>query len=216
MGIYYSIYAEARVGNKWYNISPMMKNKKGEYRAQPVISGQSWLREAVDELEDQSYMCGRPDDLSEEIRAIYNQDDDADAGFGKKEYTYKRYYSQTLFVVNYGKTVKSRVKENRPTRYQGYVNKHCLAAYEIGEVDDIANWIHATEYEKLSPKEKKDYAYYEWNEYADWYGIYSDLVNKVDSLLAFFQEWASYNIPDADIDEKLPSADYVRLIVYHG
>ena len=69
---------------------------------------------------------------------------------------------------------------------------------------------------KSSPKEKKDYAYYEWNEYADWYGVYTEIVRKVDSLLSFFQEWASFNIKDADIDEKLPSADYVRLIVYHG
>ena len=30
MGVYYSIYAEARVGNKWYNISPLMRNEDGE------------------------------------------------------------------------------------------------------------------------------------------------------------------------------------------
>ncbi len=29
MGTYYSIYAEVRVGDKWYNISPLSRRENG-------------------------------------------------------------------------------------------------------------------------------------------------------------------------------------------
>ena len=68
MGVYYSIYAEARVGNKWYNISPLMRNEDGEVRVRPVMSGQSMMHDAVEELEEACFMRGRPDNLSDELR----------------------------------------------------------------------------------------------------------------------------------------------------
>lgn len=45
------------------------------------------------------------------------------------------------------------------------------------------------------------------------YGIYADLVRRVDCLLTFFNDWSFYHIHDADLDERSPTADYVRLIV---
>ncbi len=213
MGTYYSIYAEVHVGDKWYNISPLARRENGDVRAQPIIYGQSLLRDAYEELEEDCYMRGRPADISDELKQIFNHEDDEICDYFLRDMTYKQYYSQTLFVVNYGKHVKSRVKENKPTRYQGYVEKHCLAAYELGEVEDIHNWIHPTEYEKLSPRAKKEYVYYEWDEWGDWYAVYVDLVKKVDCLLDFFKDWGFYNIKCDNLDERYPSADYVRLIV---
>ncbi len=213
MSVYYSIYAEVRVGNQWYNISPLMRKSDGEVKAQPILSGQSWMKEAIDELEDASFMLGRPTDISAELKNIFSHEDDEVAENFSRNITYKQYYNQTLFVVNYGKAVKSRIKADKPTRYQGYVDKHCLAAFELGEVEYIANWVHPNEYAKLSADEKKEYTYYEWNEYDDWYTVYVDLVKKVDCLLDFFKEWAFANIKDANLDELSPSADYVRLII---
>ena len=46
MGVYYYIYAEVRVGNKWYNISPLMRDREGEVKVRPVLHGQSWIRQA--------------------------------------------------------------------------------------------------------------------------------------------------------------------------
>ncbi len=171
------------------------------------------MKEAIDELEDASFMFGRPTDISAELKNIFPHEDDEVAEKFSRNITYKQYYNQTLFVVNYGKAVKSRVNADKPTRYQGYVDKRCLAAFELGEVDYIANWVHPNEYAKLSTDEKKKYTYYEWNEYDDWYTVYVDLVKKVDCLLDFFKEWAFANIKDANLDELSPSADYVRLII---
>ncbi|BDF32987.1 hypothetical protein CE91St62_10520 [Lachnospiraceae bacterium] len=50
-GTYYSIYAEAHIGEKWYNINPLIKKQDGSLRACPIIEGQSWLRDAYDKLE---------------------------------------------------------------------------------------------------------------------------------------------------------------------
>lgn len=213
MGVYHYIYAEVKVGNKWYNLSPLMRDSDGEIKVQPVLYGQSWLREAVDEMRELCYAHGRPHDLSEELRKVFPHDDDEVAESIWHDMTYKDYYRQTLFVINYGKEIKSRVKEGRPTRYQGYVSKYNLSSYEIGEVEDIVNWIHPTEYEKLSAEEKKEYTYYEWDEWDDWYAAFVKIVRRVDCLLELFRDWCFHHAKDANLDERTPTADYVRLIV---
>ncbi len=191
----------------------MMREKNGEYRARPLVCGQSLIREAYEELNESSYACGRPQDISEELLQVFPHDDEEIVKDFFREITYKEFYGQILCVVNYGKAVKSRVKPDRQTRYQGYVNKHNLAAYEIGEVEDIVNWIHPTEYDKLSDEDKKEYAYYEWNMWGDWYGVYVDLVLKVDCLLDIFRDWCWDNVPHSTLDEASPGAESVRLIV---
>lgn len=37
MGTSYSIFAEVRVGNKWYNISPLIRELDGQVKAQPFL-----------------------------------------------------------------------------------------------------------------------------------------------------------------------------------
>ena len=213
MGVYYSIYAEARVGNKWYNISPLMRNEDGEAQIRPVMSGQSMMHDAVEELEESCFMRGRPDNLSDELMKIYSHDENETSENLWRGMTFGEYYRQTLFAVNYGKSVKSRVDSARPTRYRGYVSKYCMTEYEIGNSDSVGGWLTEQEYNALSDEEKIEYTYYEWNEWYDWYGIYAELVRRVDCLLTFFRDWSLYHIHDADLDERSPTADYVRLIV---
>ena len=213
MGTYYAIYAEARVGNKWYSINPLMRNENGDIVVYPAMSGQSQMREAAEELEEYCFMRGCPDNLSDELKQVYSHSNDERADSLWNGMTYGEYYHQTLFAVNYGKHVKSRVKSAMPTRYRGYVSKYCLSEYEIGNIDDIHNWLTEEEYRALSDDERKKYTYYEWNAWDDWYGVYVELVRRVDCLLTFFKEWSFYHIHDADLDEKEPTADFVRLIV---
>lgn len=215
MGTYYSIYAEVRVGNKWYNISPLIRELDGQAKVQPFLSGKSWLRSAFEELQEYGYKCGRPDDLSDELRTVFSEPDDMTVESFLKDMTYKEYYRQSMLSVNYGKAVKRRVKDSRPTRYRGYVNKYALTAYEIGENDDITHWISEAEYAKLPEEEKRDYTFYEWDEYGDWYAVFVRLSRMVDAMLEIFKNWSLGNIQDANLDERTPTADYVRLIVYY-
>ena len=95
MGTCYSIYAEVRVGNKWYNISPLIRELDGQVKAQPFLSGKSMLHETVEQLREYSYKCGRPDDLSDELRTIFGEPDDDIVDPFFHEMTYKEYYRQS-------------------------------------------------------------------------------------------------------------------------
>lgn len=66
MGTYYSIYAEVRVGNKWYNLNPQFERADGKIDVCPVSSGRNWLRETYEESEEDRYGYGRPEDVSQE------------------------------------------------------------------------------------------------------------------------------------------------------
>ena len=110
--------------------------------------------------------------------------------------------------------MKSRVKKDRPFRYQVYVLKCMLAAIEIGELEEIVNWLTKQEYDALSEDDKKDYAYFEWNEWGDWYGVYNDIVHRVDALLEWFSEWSFCHFTDCAYEDQCLSGKQVRLIVY--
>lgn len=157
-------------------------------------------------------MCGKPDDLSPELQEIFDEDDDEN--YDCFSMTCKQHYDNHMFLVNYGKSVKSRVKKDRPFRYQGYVFKYSIAAYEIGEQEEIVDWLTRQEYDSLSDEEKKDYAYFEWNEWQDWYGIYNDIVHRVNALLERFTEWSFSHFTDCSYEDQYPSGEQVRLIVY--
>ena len=155
MGTYYAIYAEVRVGNKWYNLNPLFQRDDGKLDVCPVISGRNWLHDAYDELEESRYCWGRPEDMSKEVKTVFFHEDSEPYDPALRINTYKDFYDRSMFLVNYGKSVKSRVKEDKPTRYRGYASKVSIAAYEIDEYDTIGHWLTAEEYEKLSDKEKK-------------------------------------------------------------
>lgn len=208
------IYAEVRVCDKWYNICPLRKNDDGNLTIIPIAEGRSWLRETVDELEEYAYAHGRPSDFSEELRNRFNEDDNADAGYGLPEINMKEHYRQMMCIANYGKTIKKRIKEGRPTRYCGYVPKYDLTEFEIGEADHISSWIHKCEYDKLDDEDKENYTYYEWDEWGDWYGVFSKIAKTVDVLLDLFSHWACSTLTDIDREDRIPSANDVRLIVY--
>lgn len=216
MSTYYSVYAEVKVNDKWYNLNPIYFNEKDLMKVVPIASGQSYFRETYEELEEDCYMWGLPKDLSKELKTVFNHELDEPLDYGFNVKTYGDYYARTVFLVNYGKAVKNRVKENRPTRYRGYALKYSVASFEIGESDSIINWLSVDEYEKLKETEQKEYMYYEWCEPDDWYGKYNDMIKSIDVLLSHFREWASYSINNANFDELTPTADFVRLIVYRA
>lgn len=214
MGTYYSIYAEVRVGDKWYNLNPVFQCEDGTLDVCPVVSGRNWLRDTYEELEESLYERGRPENISKEVKMAFPHEDDEPYDPDLRINTYKDFYNQSFFLVNYGKAVKCRVKKDKPTRYQGYVTKVALAAYEINEYEGFGHWLTAEEYEKLSDKARKQYTYYEWDEPDDWYKGYNMIVEKVDCMLDYFRDWAYYAIRNVSMDDLSPTADSVRLLVY--
>ena len=66
MSVYNSIYAEVKVGDKWFSLNPIVKNYKGEYVSTALLLGQSWLNDTVNTLRDYASSSGLPEDASEE------------------------------------------------------------------------------------------------------------------------------------------------------
>lgn len=188
------------------------------YSSSPPPSTWTEFVETMERLEERMKMWRMLQklDLSKEVGSVFCHADDEpfDPYIGIK--TYKDLYDRSMFVVNYGKSVKARVKKDKPTRYRGYASKVSIAAYEIDEYDTIGHWLTTEEYEKLSDRRKQEYSYYEWDDVDDWYKVYNLIVDRVDAMLGYFCRWADYAIKDANLDERYPSADYVRLIVYRN
>ena len=114
-------------------------------------------------------------------------------------------------MANYDYAVKSRIKKERPYKYMGYVNKYAIAGFEVGE-NDIEYWLTKDEYDKLDEERKKEYAWYEWNNYYDEYGSLFEIYQMIENLLSWFREAgfdykSGYNIEDA-------TSGNVRLIIY--
>ena len=52
-----------------------MRSEDGEVRVQPIMSGQSVMHDAAEEMEGDCYMRGRPANLSEELKTVYSHED---------------------------------------------------------------------------------------------------------------------------------------------
>jgi len=210
MGVYNMIYVEVKVGDKWFNLNPIIKNYKGEYVSAPLLWGQSWLNDTVNTLRDYSYSAGLPDDISDETMKHFHSKDETLRDWGNVK-TWGEYYKGCVWVAKYDYAVKSRIKQDRPYKYRGYVNRYTIASFEVGE-QDIEYWLTKDEYKELDEEERKLYAWYEWNNYYDEYGQLYDIYQMVENLLGWFRDKAfeyncGYNSDDA-------TSGNVRLIIH--
>lgn len=71
MGTSYTIYAEVRVRDKWFSINPYVRKINGEVKMIPLDSWGSCFFQTYNELEEQCYMHGRPNNLSEEMKKLF-------------------------------------------------------------------------------------------------------------------------------------------------
>lgn len=214
MGTSYTIYAEVRVRDKWFSINPYVRKINGEVKMIPLDSWGSCFFQTYNELEEQCYMHGRPNNLSEEMRKLFPEADEDTVPWGKS--TYKQHYGQYMIAVNFGKAVASRLLPNRDTRYQGYVYKPTIASWELQEIEGIYSWLTKEEFEKIPDKDKGKYSWYEWNEWDDWYEYYVIIARKVRHQLHYFSKYAFWGQNDFkyDYDERYPDESDVRLIIY--
>lgn len=211
MGVHYSFYAEVKVEGKWYSLCPLVKTVMGEIKVCPFLNGRSMLRELVDDLEDEfCRSVGIPEDASEEIKSRFSPLDKEADWFGTKK-TYREYYQSCVFEVGYVPAIKNRIIEERPHKFRGYVLKRTIAAFEVNEIEEIPNWLTLSEYRKLSAEEKKEYAWYEWNEEGSRYALLYGLHEKIEMQFYWF---VNHGIPyESHIDTENISLNDIRIIV---
>ena len=209
MSNYYYVYAEAKYKGKWYSINPIVKKADGTYLVKEVFWAQSGFRQMYYDLEDMATDRGILDDFSPEVRAMFRTNlDDIYAGLGSK-LTYRQAYNSRVLIVPYNK-LKPHIVRERPYKHMGYVYREMIPSFEVGEIDDIENWLTIDEYKALPEDEKKSYAYYEWNNRWDEYDYKRSIVSKISFLTNLFTEGDSVEDKCGWID--LQDSD-IRLIV---
>lgn len=205
MSTYYEIYAEVQYKGKWYSLNPIVKKADGTYKTKEVFWAQSGFRQMYYDFEDMATDRGLPEDLSPEVRAMFhdNLDDICDCWGG--QHTYRDEYNRTVLIVPYNK-LRPHIVRDRPYKHMGYVYRELIPSFEVGEIDDIENWITIDEYKALPEDEKKSYAYYEWNNHWDDYDYKRNIVSKISFLSNLFSSGDSVegnrgwiDVEDSDI-----------------
>ncbi len=189
MSVHHYFYAEVKTGDKWIGLVPFVKMHDGKFKMQPLLWGQSSMYDFYEELIDNAGVsCGLPEDISAELLEVFHNPNEKTTSLFGKEITWREYYRDKVHSVKYNTAITSKIKRDRPYKYQGYVDKRTIAAFEVGEIDEIGSWLTSEEYEKRSAKGKKQYAWFEWNVWWEEYGLRYDIFQKVESLLEWYRE----------------------------
>lgn len=182
----YDIYAEVKFDDKWFSINPVVKTVDGKYKSDCIYWSQSYFFETYNYLQDCAKSWGIPEDASEGVLSHFSEN--LDEKMDGWDITYRKYYQQMVFVVDFNEAIAEKIKKDRPFQYMGYVNKRTIAQFETDSIDCIENWYTADEYKTLSATEKKRVVWYEWNEPGDEYGILWNIYKKITNLLYWFTE----------------------------
>jgi len=211
MSTYYYIFAEAQVDGKWMNLNPILYAHNGEYKSSEITYfTHSSYAEVYYALSDDRIACGLPEDCNPITAGHFHNLDEMSDGWPKNE-TWREYYRHEVFVVNYAQAIKSRTRKDRPHKYMYYVTRESMAAFECGELDSIEHWITDEEYRSLSEEEKKDYVYYEWDNWYDEYRVYREIEDRVDAQIAFFNN--TYGLLEGKYRSANITPGQVRLII---
>ena len=209
MGRYYRVFAEAKVKDKWVNFNPYIVDLGGKVKLIPLIGyEQSVFYEAYEEMQDFQWFQGYPDDLSSEVNDCLEPDKEID-WFGKIMTKRSAYYSM-VYTVKYSE-VNKRIRKDKRTKYEGYVDKKTKAAHEIGEIQEVYEWLDEKQYRELTPEEQKKYSYYEWDDDLSWYPSFKKIERHIDSMKYWFAEHA--HVDGYDWDDTYVSDSDIRLIV---
>ena len=183
MSTTYYVYAEIKVGNEWKNLNPIIKDVDGDYRLIPIYTGNSTFYDVFLDLESNLLNRGLPEDISTDVRSQFHTDLDEKTDFWLRDCTWREYYSQCVFSVSYRPFITDKIIKNRQYKFEGYVAKRTIAAFEANDIECVPEWLTDTEYKALSEKSRRQYSFYQWNEYGDNYDIYTTIVRRIETLL---------------------------------
>jgi hypothetical protein len=212
MSTSYYVYAEVRVGKKWYNLNPLMKKPDGSSSLRPIYVGCSSFFEIYNYMEQHRTSVGIPNDMSPELRAVFHKDlDETCDGWGSKT-TWREIYERELFIVPFSKGVAPRVKRDRPHMFQGYVDRRSITMFEAEEIEEINCWLDGDEYAVLTEKEKRRYRFYEWDEPYSEYEVFRIIYERINAMLYWF-DFADAFENRREYWDNEPSISDVRVIV---
>ncbi len=212
MSTSYYVYAEVRVGTRWYNLNPLMKKPDGSWNLRPIFVGCSSFFEVFNHMEQYRTDVGIPDDMSPELRSVFHENLDEVCDGWIKDNTWRSVYERSVIIVPFSKGVEQRVHKDRPHMYEGYVERRIITAFELNEIEEIYAWLDGSEFAALSDKEKKRYRFFQWDEPYGEYQEFRTIYERVCAMLYWFDFADAFN-EKSEYWNNEPGLSDVRLIV---
>ena len=154
MGVEYRVFAEVNIDGKWYNLSPSYLKKDGTPVTGPLFWACSSFSPVHYDLRGCCLFRGIPDDMSGELKELLHVDAEfEDSFYGAK--TWREYYENTLYCVNFAQAVVPHVKKEKQFKYEGFVLKYELAAFECEDLEEFTEWLTQEEYDAYLKKEQR-------------------------------------------------------------
>lgn len=186
MGIYYGVFAEAKINNQWRGIDfYVFANDK--YHPVEIIGGKSFVGSALEEKAILHYPVSAKE-LSPELQrdhSWYVEQEEQEHWIGSMMYTVM------------GSDIEA-MRLDRP-EYCGFVDKTYISAFEKDETEDIPECLNAKEFAELPPDVRIGYQWYEWSEVngtqAVWKQIRRGLFERICAYNESRYEYDFKNIP---------------------
>ena len=188
MSVYYHVYAEVDIDGKWYSLCPYFKGKSGIAKTHSIFWAQSVFTEVYYHLCDYAIGHGVPEDMSEGLREIFHKDLNEKIDGWYKSITWGEYYKSSLIYVNFANAIVPRVNRDKPFKYEGYVLKRELAAFECYEIEEFSEWLDENEDQLLSEKRRHQYVFHRWNDPYGEYGIFQTIADRILVLCDLFAD----------------------------
>lgn len=197
MSIYYDLFLEGMVGGEWRCLSPSFADAGGNYKAAPILSGQSPVGEL---LSDIGCWHSIPDGVSAQVtKALWKkvgpegeETDDIDERFVQ------------WFPLSDIRADPARFE------HEAYVAREAANAFELKEVEEIWEWLTPEEYGSLPGNEKQAYTYYRWTQPFGTYDLKCRLKTMSSELATMYEEAILMQ------EEGHPRVGSMRVVVRYG
>ena len=179
MSIWLTGYTEALIQGKWHGIDFYQHDAAGHLHIVPCITGQSFVRQALEWDCDMQNLIGVPDGLSDEVRKECSGSDGV--LYGTEEQRWHFWYT---IDGSWFERVDFSIPEScgffprqEISRYQSNPDEYTL---------DEEKMISVEEYQKLDAEAKKAYQYYEYTNPAGNRAILQEFKQAVmDRIMAY-------------------------------
>lgn len=198
MSTWYDLYLEGEVNGEWRAIGPFMKRKDGSVNLVPFVSGQSpveWM------LNDIDCWHGMPKGVSDEVAKL------VDYGGAEGALTnddFHMFYERTRwFPLSCVRVDPARFE------HEAYVGRESMNKFELGDIEEICDWITPEEYADLPADERRAYTYFRWTDPGGSYDMRCKLKALAWELIHIYE--ASVLLYEDDADEVSSARVIVRV-----
>lgn len=187
MSTWYDFYLEGEVNGEWRAIGPFMKQRDGSVDLVPFASGQSSMEWMLDDIDS---WYGMPKGVSDEVMEHVGCNETAGVHADDPRIFCERTRWFPLSCV--------RVD---PTRFEheAYVGRESMNRFELGDIEEICDWITPEEYASLPADERRAYTYFRWTDPGGSYDMRCRLKALARELIHIYEDSVLLHERDADV-----------------